>query len=128
MYKCIGAIEITDKGTPVGNTMMYLAYVDGKPALVMDNVELKTKYQNNDNIRDAFVEYAKKICEELGAPDLPIFAGPHRHKLDFSIYDKKSHTMQIIGTTGEDEVYIDFCGEYQVGQENAQNVDLYKIR
>ena len=127
--KCIGAIELTDKGAFVGNTMTYIAYVDGKPALVLDNIELKTKYQNNDKIRDTFIEYAKKLCEEIGQPDLPIYAGPNRHKLDMSIYPKSEHSMEPIGSSGDEYVYIDYdAGRHQVGKGGATRIKMYKIR
>ena len=129
MNKCIGAIEVTDKGSFVGNTMIYLAYVDGKPALVLDNIELKTKYQFNDKIRDAFMNYAIKLCEEIGQPDLPIFAGPNRHKLNMGIYPKETHSMNVIGDSGNQQVYLDFdASSHYIGQYETVNIDMYQIR
>ena len=129
MNKCIGAIELNDKGSFVGNTMIYLAYVDGEPALVLDNIELKTKYQNNNKIRDTFIDYAKKLCEEIGQPDLPIYAGPNRHKLNMDIYPKAKHTMEIIGDSGGQEVYVDYdaCPHF-VGQGEKSEIEMYRIR
>ena len=127
--KCIGAIELTDKGAFVGNTMTYIAYVDGKPALVLDNIEFKTKYQDNDKIRDTFIEYAKKLCEEIGQPDLPIYAGPNRHKLDMSIYPKSEHSMEPIGSSGDEYVYIDYdASRHKIGKDGATRIKMYKIR
>ncbi len=129
MNKCIGAIELSDKGSFVGNTMIYLASVDGKPALVLDNIELKTKYQNNDKIRDTFMEYAKKLCAEIGQSDLPIYAGPNRHKLNMDIYPKAKHTMEIIGNSGEQEIYADYdASPHSVGQGEKTEIDMYRIR
>ena len=129
MNKCIGAIELVDKGNFVGNTMIYIAYVDGKPALVLDNIELKTKYRNNDAIRDAFLEYAKKLCAEIGQPDLPIYAGPNRHKLDMSIYPQDKHTMRVVGNTGGQEIYLDYDASHHVldGTQSA-TISMYKLR
>ncbi|MBR1425099.1 hypothetical protein IJ579_06010, partial [bacterium] len=129
MNKCIGAIELTDNGSFIGNTMIYIAYVDGEPALVLDNIELKTKYHNNDAIRDAFVEYAKKLCVEIGQPDLPIYAGPNRHKLNMSIYPKEEHSMQVVGSTGSDRVYLDYDASGHVinGTETAR-INMYRLR
>ena len=128
MNKCIGAFELVDKNNYVGNTMIYLAYVDGEPALVLDNIELKVKYRNNNAIRDAFLEYAKKFCAEIGRPDIPIYAGPHRHKLEMSIYPKTQHKMRIIGNTGNQKVYIDCvtCGKVLDGTENL-TIDMYEL-
>ena len=129
MNKCIGAIELTDKGAFVGNTMIYIANVDGKPSLVLDNIELKTKYQNNDKIRDTFVDYAKKLCKEIGQPDLPIYAGPNRHKLNMGIYPRSTHNMEIIGNSADQGVYIDCDARgHKVGQGEIINIEMYKLR
>ena len=129
MNKCIGAIELTDKGKFVGNTMIYLAYVDDKLSLILDNIELKTKYQNNDKIRDAFLDYAKKLCEEIGKPDIPIFAGPNRHKLNMDIYPKTKHEMQLIGNSGDQEVYLDYDAERHIfGKDKVTEIEMYKLR
>ena len=81
------------------------AKVDGELALVMDNIELNSKYQYNDKIRDAFMEYAKKICEEVGKPDLPIYAGPYRHKLNMTPYKTDTHDLTIIGSTDGQHIW-----------------------
>ena len=130
MNKCIGAIELTDKGAFVGNTMIYIAYVDGKPALVLDNIELKTKYQNNDKIRDTFLNYAKKLCEEIGQPDLPIYAGPNRHKLNMNVFPKTDHSMLPIGSTGDQRVYLDYDAYgHKIGSSKGPvHIKMYKIR
>ena len=128
MNKMISAIEVVDGDNFVGNTMCYIAEVDGKPALILDNIELKAEYHNNDAIRDAIFEYAARICEEIGQPDMSIYAGPFRHKLDMSICPIKEHEMKIVGTTGEDRIYLDFItsGRQVTGKE-VDNVKLYKI-
>lgn len=130
MNKCIGAIELTDKGAFVGNTMMYLAYVDDTPALVLDNIELKTKYQNNDKIRDTFIEYAKQLCAEIGQPDLPIYAGPNRHKLDLGIYPISRYSMKPIGDTGSQGVYLDYdAARHRISEDSPNEyINMYKIR
>jgi hypothetical protein len=127
--KMISAIEVVDGENFVGNTMCYIAIVDGKPSLILDNIELKADYHNNNSIRDAIIEYAKKLCAEIGQPDMPIYAGPYRHKLDMEIYDFSMHKMQIIGNTGDDEIYLDFItrGREVTGNE-VDDVKLYKIR
>lgn len=128
-HKCIGAIELTDNGNFVGNTMMFLAIVDGEVALVLDNIELKTKYQYNDKIRDAFMEYAKKLCAEIGKPDMPIYAGPNRHKLKMAIYPKEIRKMTVIGSTNGERVYMDYTtGGKSVDGKEEESVNLYKIR
>lgn len=128
MDKCISAIEVMDGKEFVGNTMCYFAEVDGKLALVLDNIEMSAKYQNNDQIRDVFMDYAKQLCEEVGKPDLPIYAGPYRHKFNMSPYPMDSHDLKIIGSTDGEDTYIDFAGCYVIDGEKVSRTNLYKIR
>ena len=128
MDKCISAIEVMDGKEFVGNTMCYFAEVDGKLALVLDNIEMSAKYQNNDKIRDVFMDYAKQLCEEVGKPDLPIYAGPYRHKFNMSPYPMDSHDLKIIGSTDGEDTYIDFAGCYVIDGEKVSRTNLYKIR
>ena len=53
------------------------------------------------------IEYAKKMCAEFGQPDMPIYAGPNRHKLNMEIYPKDEYEMIPIGSTGIGNVYMD---------------------
>ena len=128
MDKCISAIEVMDGKEFVGNTMCYFAEVDGKLALVLDNIEMSAKYQNNDKIRDVFMDYAKRLCEEVGKPDLPIYAGPYRHKFNMTPYQIDSHDLKIIGSTDGERTYIDFAGGYVIDGQKVSRTNLYKIR
>ena len=76
------------------------------------------------------MEYAKKLCEEIGKPDMPIYAGPNRHKLTMAIYPKEKRTMKTIGSTGQESVYMDYItGRKNIGANQQEElVDLYKIR
>ena len=128
MNKCIGAIELTDRGNYAGNTMIYLANVDGELSLILDNIEMKAKYQFNNKIRDAFFEYARKLCGEIGKPDMSIYAGPNRHKVDMKGFPLKEKSIEIIGDSGDLEVYLDFDADaHQIGKGIIHKVDLYKI-
>ena len=129
MNKAISAIEVMDGKEFVGNSMCYIAEVDGIPSLVLDNIEMSSKYQYNDKIRDAFMEYAKKLTEEIGAKDMPIYAGPFRHKFNLDIYPMSEHSIKIKGSSGGQEVYIDFMTDgYVIDNETTNEVELYKIR
>lgn len=127
--KCVSAIEISDGQQCVGNTMMYIAKINNEPALLLDNIELSTKYQNNNSVRDALTDYAKQICQEIGKPDLPVYAGPNRHKLDMSIYPSEQYTFSLAGSTGYDEIYLDFITESdRIDSSKVYKTELYKLR
>ncbi len=127
--KFIGAMELADRGNFAGNTMIYLAEVDGELSLVLDNIEMKAKYQFNNAIRDAFFEYARKICIEIGKPNMPIYAGPNRHKADLTNFEIRKRNMKIIGDSGKSPVYLDFdANEHDINSKTKSfKVELYKI-
>ena len=130
--RCIGAIEVLANGEAVGNTMIYLADIDNGTekhiALVLDDIELQTKYQNNEKIRDMIIEYGKKLCSEIGKPDIPIYAGPGMHKVDISTYPLIKTNMEIIGKSPENGgVYLDFDGDIHDIGDIIEKTDLYKI-
>lgn len=130
MNKLISGIEVKDGSNYAGNTMMYLAMINDKPALVLDNIELKSKYQYNDKIRDAIFEYAKMITKELGNADMPIYLGPNRHKVNLDEYPIEYENFSIIGSTGEDEIYLDFDADAHTINEDSDNdfgCELYQI-
>lgn len=127
--KMVSAIEIVDGDNFIGNTMCYIAKVDGKPSLILDNIELKGGYQFNDKIRDTLFDYSKQLREEIGKPDLDIYAGPNRHKLNMEHLPKAIHNLQLIGSTDNDKIYLDFISsERKVSGNDIDEVELYKIR
>lgn len=124
--KCISSIEVVDGNDFVGNTMIYLAKVDGKVSLILDNIELKAKYQYNNKIQDAIFKYAEKLCAELGQPDMPIYAGQYRHKIDIENFPQKRYKVKLLGESNK-EIYIDSI-TIQKFKDEKQEVNLYKIK
>ena len=126
MNRLIGAIEIVNGKTSVGNSMIYIAEVDGIPSLILDNIEISGKYQYNDDIRDALFDYVKQFVKEIGKPDMPVYVGPYRNKINMP--DTKSEkTFKIIGSSGEQEVYIDSEGDFKVDGTSLKK-EFYKIK
>lgn len=129
MSKMVSAIEILDGKEPVGNTMCYIADIDGKPSLLLDNIELQNKYQYNDEIRDMIFEYAEKLTAEIGKPDMPIYAGPNRHKVNLENFALENKALKLIGANDRIPFYIDFATR---GYDSANNEkfigDLYRIK
>lgn len=127
--KMISGIEIMDGTEFVGNTMCWFALVDGKPSLVLDNIELSNKYQYNDKIKDAIFEYSQKILDETGCPNFNIYAGPKSHKLNMNNLEFESHNVIPIGSTGDDKIYMDYDTDgHRIDGKTSDNVKLYKIK
>ena len=127
MNKLISAIEITDGKNVVGNTMCYFAEIDGKLTFVLDNIEVQPGY-TSATVRDTFMEYAKQLCAEMGLSDIPIYAGPNRHKFTMDDYPMETKDVKIIGSTGDDPIYIDYNGKtYVDGKQYIKYIKMYKI-
>lgn len=127
--KMISAIEVLDGDVPIGNTMCFIAKIDGKPALVLDNIELKARYQYNDEIRDSIIDYAQKLAKELGQPNMAIYAGANRHKVNFENFPLDVETFKIVGSSGNAQMYFDFDTDaYDINGKDVFEAELYRIR
>jgi hypothetical protein len=111
MNTFVNGIEIVDKtGNSMGNSMCYFAKVDDKLTFVIDSFEANGKLGAAPEVTNAIIEYAKKVCAEMGQPDANIMFGPNYNKIDFSRCIKTNgHTIEIIGRAPEN-TYIDCIG------------------
>ena len=48
------------------------------------------------------------MCAEIGKPDMRIYAGSLRHKVNMDKYKLKKHKFVLQGSTNGNSVYIDF--------------------
>ncbi len=53
--KMIQAIEVYHNNLPVANTMCYLAKVNNKLALILDNIEVKPQYRKDEMIKKSYI-------------------------------------------------------------------------
>ena len=126
--KMISCIEVKLGKEDIGNTMCYIAEIDKKPALIIDNIELKTVYRENDEIRDAIIEYAKKMVGEIGVKDMPIYASPRKHAVNMDKLPIEKKEFRIVGSNGERNTYFDFDIDFHAidGKEIFENY-FYKL-
>ena len=126
--KLASAIEVKVNNEYVGNTMCYIGNIDGKPALILDNIELQHKYQYNDEIRDTIFAYARKLAGELNQPDMPVYAFPNRHKVYMDGLEVVQKDFNIVGSTGDCEIYLDFDADaHKISGNKEFNSYLYRI-
>lgn len=126
--KLASAIEVKVNNEYVGNTMCYIGNIDGKPALILDNIELQHKYQYNDEIRDTIFAYARKLAGELNQPDMPVYAFPNRHKVNMDGLEVVQKDFNIVGSTGDCEIYLDFDADaHKISGNEEFNSYLYRI-
>lgn len=124
----VQAIELKNGDNYVGNTMIYLAVIDDRLAIFLDNIELKPKYQYNDTIEKGIIDFAKMIGRDIGCPDIDVYAGPNRHKLNMKNFELVDKQFQLIGGTGNDKVYLDaFSDGISLHNSNFEG-SLYKLK
>ncbi len=125
MFSCI---EVKLGKEDIGNTMCYIAEIDKKPALVIDNIELQTEYRDNDGIRDAIIDYAKKMVGEIGVKDMPIYASIRKHAVNMNNLPKEKKEFRVVGSNDDRETYFDFDADFHsiVGKEIFEDY-LYRL-
>lgn len=126
--KMISCIEVKLGKEDIGNTMCYIAEIDKKPALIIDNIELKTPYRENDEIRDAIIEYAKIMVGEIGNKDMPIYASTNKHAVNMNQFLEEKKEFKIAGSNGERETYFDFDTDFlEINGKKMFETYLYKL-
>lgn len=128
--KMVQAIELKDGDNYVGNTMIFWTYVyaDKKPAIYLDNIELKPKYQYNDKIEQGIIDFAKILGEKVGCPDIDIYAGPNRNKLNMKNFEIVDASIQLVGMTGKDYIYVDAVSDKMKSHNNYLQGQFYKLK
>lgn len=128
LNNCIQAIEIKKGDQAFGNTMCFIANVNGSLSLILDNVEIKSELQYSEDIKTALIEFAHKLCTKLGRPNMNIYLGANRHLLNFDDYEVvKNATIKIIGET-DGLVYVDCLdGEEEIKSHLFKHADLIKV-
>ncbi len=106
--KMIQAIEVYHNKIPIANTMCYLAKIGGNPVLILDNIEVKKQYQKDDTVRNAIFDYAKKLVEEIGCPNMPVMLSNRRADVKTADLQSYYYDIEIIGNTGKDKIYLDY--------------------
>ena len=132
MNKMVSAIEILSNDKPIGNTICYIAEIDDKPALVLDNIEIKQEFRNsdvNDSIREMLFMYAKQFGNELGIENSSIYIGANRNKINLKNFPILHEDVKIIGSSGNDKIYIDSISkETTFDGKESYRTSLYKIQ
>lgn len=150
MNKFIQAIELVVDGVVAGNTMCYLAIIEGKSypsvtpdglgeivvydnkktnklALILDNMEVLKPYCYEEKYLDAFIKYAEKLIQDIGGEsDMAIYAG-HRNKFAMMDNYKKENLirMSVLGSSGEHSLSIDSIANMPVNNESVSSNKFY---
>ena len=129
LNKCIQAIEFKKDNVSVGNTMCFIADVNGKLSLILDNIEVKSEYKYSDELREAIVDFAQKLCTEIGMPDMAIYAGNNSQKIALNAYPViENCTIKPIGVTDGNVCIDSLNGENEFTPYQFKHANLIKIK
>lgn len=116
--KMIQAIEILDGEQSIGNTMCYMAMLDEKPCLILDNIELKPQYHGSAIIKEGVFNFAKNLAKKICGKDIPVYLCPKRNDISVDDMKLKLGDLMLVGDTGEDSVYVNFANQkFQINNE-----------
>lgn len=127
LSKMVQCIEVYHNNMPIGNAMCYLALVDSKLSLILDNIEVKKQYSNDNLIRDSIFAYAKQMVEELGLPDMPVYLCGKRHDIKTDGLREGLYNLKIMGNSGYNLIYIDAkTNSFQIN-DNSREISCAKL-
>lgn len=108
-------VELYDEtGEVVGMSRIFMAKVNGKPSVIMDNIELNSNYKDTKatkkvktQIRDGFFEYMNKFAQQITNDvdsQVYFYSGDiHVPKSDLS---HETINLDFIGSLSHDKIYV----------------------
>ena len=114
LHTCFNMIELVDNNTnnTIGNALCYFAEADGKPAFIIDNVEINKDYipskEAGNDIRNAILEYSKNLLEYIqkGDENIDIYMSYRRNDIPAPKELAVDKTFKFIGDIYSD-IYLD---------------------
>lgn len=134
MNTSFNMIEIVDNKTnnTIGNALCYFVTdKTGKPALMIDNIEIKNSQRPSDEVgaqlRNAITQYAKNLLKEVGASNAKIYMGNSYNDVPFEDLRKAKSQLKFLGETQCDEIYMDAYGGWVSKDQYSEKLDLLKL-
>ncbi|MBQ4122379.1 hypothetical protein IJD44_01450, partial [bacterium] len=112
-------VELFDEtGDVVGMSRIFMANVDGKPSIIMDNIELNTNYKDTKasnevktKIRNGFFEYMNKYAEHITSdPNSQVYFYSGDIHVPNSDLKHQNITLDFIGSLSQETVYVNSAG------------------
>lgn len=124
-----------DKGNTVAMSRIFMANVDNKPSLIMENVEVNqefVKYLDNEKQHEVlaeFVSYMKEFSKSVnGNNDTEVYLSTSYSKLNTDNLDKVTKEINFIGDISSENVYLNTATDW-VSVDKMQNLsaEFYKV-
>jgi hypothetical protein len=129
-------IEIVDNvsGKTVGNALCYfITGEDGKPAFIVDNIEINNSVKPSSNIgiqlRDAITQYASNVSKEVtGSEEVPIYMSSHYNDVPYEDLPRHRENITFLGDIDCDEIYMDLYDGWVEKSDFSQKQELLKLK
>ena len=104
-------------GNVKGMSRVFMSKIDGKPALIMDNIELNKTYikgmsePQKKEIRDGFFNYMHKYAEQItGDKNAQVYFYAHDVHVPTQDLKKTEKVTDFIGGLSRNDIYINSAG------------------
>ncbi len=124
-------VELYDaSGNVVGMSRIFMADVDGKPSVIMDNIELNNNYKDTKasmeekiQIRDAFFKYINKYAQKITGDSTTqvYFYSGDIHVPNDDLTNKKI-TLDFIGNLSQKTIYMNSYNFNWIDPTNLKNM------
>jgi hypothetical protein len=110
--QAVQMIEVKDavSDKTIANSLLFWGKApDGSACLVADNIEIAAQFQGKpaQTIREQLASYLKDYALAVRGVDTPILLGTHYNDVSTKDLVKETKTIQFIGHTPNQEIYLD---------------------
>lgn len=127
----INVVEIKDsKGQVIGMSRCYMAEIEGKKALIMENIEVNNNYNKELSANGGIIDFANNIFEYMkdfadivGGDGTPVYMSTSYHKIGDAPFEQFKTTtgdVSLIGSISKSEIYLNTYKGY-VKIDNLKN-------
>jgi hypothetical protein len=136
MNTAYNMIEIVDNvsGKTIGNALCYfITGADGKPAFIVDNIEINNSVKPSDNVgiqlRDAIVQYATNVSEEVtGSKHTPIYMSSSYNDVPCNDLARHDENISFLGDIDCDKIYMDLYNGWNDKSELQGVRELLRLK
>ncbi|MBR4508502.1 MAG: trypsin-like peptidase domain-containing protein [Elusimicrobiaceae bacterium] len=123
--KMVQQIEILRGNIVVGNALIYLAKVNGEVSIVIGSIIKKSPRYISTEINDLVADYVRKIRQDIGRPDIPIYMSSYLKVPN--PYSQDWDNVVLLGS-GDKKIFNSFTHSFDVPSMNKTNrVLLYQV-
>ncbi len=129
-------VELYDENDDVvGMSRIFMADIDGKPSVIMDNIELNQNFMKNLNdenkqeVRDNFFKYMNNLAKQVtGDDDSQVYFSTSYLKVGISDLEKTEKTADFTGTVSQESVYLNCHKNWIIPQKLKENpIEFYVV-